>query len=82
MGQAKHPARCSECGRIGPQRRKAADEGWVRRSHGGSHKTDWLCPEHGEAWQKAERERWARETARHPRMSRAAMALALSLRHG
>ena len=81
MGQSKLPATCSECGQVGPQRRKAPDEGWVRRSYGGSHKADWLCPEHGQAWEKARREKWAREREQRPKISpgaSAALSLALS----
>ena len=47
MSQSKLAAKCSECGLVGPSRKKAQAEGWVRRSYGGSSKSDWLCPEHG-----------------------------------
>ena len=51
MGQSKLPAKCSECGFVGPSRTKAAKEGWVRKR---GRSPDWLCPEHGPAWSREE----------------------------
>jgi hypothetical protein len=51
MGQSKLPAKCSECGLVGPSRKKATKGGWVRKS---GRDPDWLCPEHGPEWQREE----------------------------
>lgn len=63
MSQAKLPAKCSECGLVGPPRKKAAKEGWVRRSYGGSSKSDWLCPDHGKGHVQEQRRQM--DDARH-----------------
>lgn len=51
MAQSKQPAKCSECGLVGPARKKATKAGWVRKR---GRSPDWLCPEDGEVWMRAE----------------------------
>ena len=51
MAQSKQPAKCSECGLVGPARKKAAKAGWVRKR---GRSPDWLCPEDGEVWRREE----------------------------
>ncbi len=52
MGQSRLPAKCSECGIVGPSRNKATKEGWVRKR---GVDPDWLCPEDGEVWMREEK---------------------------
>lgn len=73
MGQAKLPVKCAECPEQGPQRSRAAAEGWLRLSHGGTSNARWVCPSC-----RVEHERRP-EPARRPvpRAARAAVLLAL-----
>lgn len=73
MAQSKIPAKCCECGLIGPKRRLAARLGWVRKN---GRDPKWLCPKDGEVWRKAEQAR-AAEINRDQEASRAKLGTAL-----
>lgn len=77
MGQSKQPATCAECTTEGPPRPKAAKEGWMRRSYGGTEKPDWLCPGCGETYRN-ERQTLEASRSRPHMSSRASAALALA----